>query len=94
LTKPEVIAKLCAAIDTPVNVEARTESPDLAELGRLGVARVSTATRLAIVALSAAREAAGRLQNSGRFDDLDAAIGYESIQRLFVNPENNIGGIR
>lgn len=87
LAKPEVIAKLCAAIDAPVNVGARAGLPDLAELGRLGVARVSTATRLAIVALSAAREAANRLQSSGRFDDLDAPLGYDSIQQLFVNPE-------
>lgn len=87
LAKPEVIARLCAAIDAPVNVGARADLPDVVELSRLGVARVSTATRLAIVALSAAREAASRLQSSGRFDHLDAALGYESIQRLFVNPE-------
>lgn len=94
LARPEVIARLCAAIEAPINIGVRVGLPDLAELGYLGVARVSTATRLATVALSAAHEAAERLQSSGRFDGLDAALGYESMQRLFVDPEDTVGGIR
>lgn len=94
LAKPEVIASLCSAIKAPVNIGARAGLPDLTELGRLGVARVSTATRLATVALSAAREAASRLQSSGRFDGLDAALGYESMQRLFADPEDAAGDSR
>lgn len=94
LAKPEVIGRLCAAIDAPVNIGARAGLPDLAELGRLGVARVSTATRLAAVALSAAREAAQNLHGSGRFDCLDVAWGYENIQRLFVNRRDPAGGQR
>ena len=91
LAKPELIASLCAAIKAPVNIGARVGLPELAELGRLGVARVSTATRLATVALSAAHEAAKRLQNSGRFDGLDVALDYGSMQRLFVDPEGAAG---
>ena len=87
LAKPDVIARLCAAIEAPVNIGARASLPDLAELGRLGVARVSTATALAAVALSAAHEMAAKLQSSGRFEGLGAALGYETIQRLFVDPE-------
>ncbi|HET7260974.1 MAG TPA: isocitrate lyase/phosphoenolpyruvate mutase family protein [Casimicrobiaceae bacterium] len=83
LARPDVIARLCADIDAPVNIGARADLPDLAELGRLGVARVSTATRLATLALSAARDAAQRLRQSGRFDSLDAAFGYADAQRLF-----------
>jgi 2-methylisocitrate lyase-like PEP mutase family enzyme len=83
LARPDAIARLCAEIDAPVNIGARADLPDLTELGRLGVARVSTATRLATVALSAARDAAQRLRQSGRFDSLDAAFGYADAQRLF-----------
>lgn len=83
LARPDVIARLCADIDAPVNIGARADLPGLAELGRLGVARVSTATRLATLALSAARDAAQRLRQSGRFDSLDAAFGYADAQRLF-----------
>lgn len=83
LARPDVLAKLCAQIDAPINVMAAGGLPDLSELGRLGVARVSTATRLASLALSVVREAATRLRASGRFESLDAAFGYEDAQRLF-----------
>lgn len=85
LADPAVIQRLCSAIGAPVNIGARAELPDLAELRRLGVARVSTATRIATVALSAARDAALRLQQSGMFDGLDAPWGYENIQALFFH---------
>jgi 2-methylisocitrate lyase-like PEP mutase family enzyme len=85
VARPAVIARLCAQIDAPVNIAARPGLPGLVELGRLGVARVSTATRLATRALSAAREAAQRLRG-GRFDDLEAAFGYDDMQRLFRHP--------
>jgi 2-methylisocitrate lyase-like PEP mutase family enzyme len=83
LAGSDSIAALCARIDAPVNIGARAGLPDLAELKRLGVARVSTATRLATLALSAARDAARYLRESGRFDGLDAPLGYEDVQRLF-----------
>ncbi len=79
----DTIATLCAQIHAPVNVGARAGLPDVAELGRLGVARVSTATRLATLAYATAREAARALEASGRFDGLDAAFGYPDMQRLF-----------
>lgn len=83
LADPAAIARLCAEIDAPVNVGARAGLPDLAELGRLGVARVSTATRLATFALSAARSAAMELRQSGRVDHLETAFGYADMQKLF-----------
>jgi len=83
LADPAAIARLCAEIDAPVNVGARAGLPDLAHLGRLGVARVSTATRLATFALSAARSAAMELRQSGRVDHLETAFGYADMQKLF-----------
>lgn len=83
LANPATIAAFCAAIPVPVNIGARKGLPDLAELGRLGVARVSTATRLATLALSAVRDAATALRESGCFDGLDAPFGYEGVQTLF-----------
>jgi len=86
LADSEVIAMLCATIKAPVNIGARAGLPDLADLGRLGVARVSTATRLATVAFASASAAAERLRRTGNFDGLNAALDYESIQQLFVTP--------
>ncbi len=86
LANPGVIARLCAAIPGPVNIGARAGLPDLAGLGRLGVARVSTATRLSTIAFASAREAAERLRRTGSFEGLDAALDYGSLQRLFAAP--------
>ena len=85
-TRPETIARLCRAIDAPVNIGARPGLPALPELARLGVARVSTATRLAAVALAATREAARRMLESGGFDSLEAGFGYPDMQRLLARP--------
>lgn len=84
LAEPKTIARLASAIDAPLNVGARTGLPDLVELGRIGVSRVSTATRLASLAYSAARGVAATLHENGRFDGLDAAFGYADMQRLFA----------
>lgn len=84
LANPDTIAELCAAIPAPVNIGARPGLPDVNTLASLGVARVSTATRLAAVALAAARTAAQAVRASGRFDALDTAFGYPQLQRLFA----------
>lgn len=83
LADPAVIAAFCAAVPVPVNIGARPGLPDLTALGRLGVARVSTATRLAMIALSAARDAAQALRDTGRFEALASGIGYDDVQQWF-----------
>ncbi|KZC15649.1 carboxyvinyl-carboxyphosphonate phosphorylmutase [Rhodanobacter sp. FW510-R12] len=77
------LAALVQAIDAPVNVAAGPGVPGLAELTRLGVARVSTATRFATLALAAVDRAAVAMQESGRFDGLAAGFTYADAQRLF-----------
>ncbi len=79
------IEALAAAIDAPINIGARPGLPPLAELARLGVARVSTATRLATLAFSAARDAARAVQADGGWNGLDAPFNYPDMQRLFAD---------
>ncbi|MBZ0221980.1 MAG: isocitrate lyase/phosphoenolpyruvate mutase family protein [Dokdonella sp.] len=83
LADPAMIERFIAALDAPVNVGARVGLPDIAELKRIGVARVSSATRLATIAYSAARAAAVNWHVSGRCDGLDAPFGYADMQGLF-----------
>ncbi|KZC19562.1 MULTISPECIES: isocitrate lyase/PEP mutase family protein [Rhodanobacter] len=83
LGEPAVLAALVQAIDAPVNVAAGPGVLELAELARLGVARVSTATRFATLALAAVDRAAAALLESGRFDGLGATFTYADAQRLF-----------
>ncbi len=77
------LAKLVKSLDAPINVAARPGIPGVAELARLGVARVSTATRLATLALSAVERAAKELRESGRFDCLESKMTHPEMQRLF-----------
>jgi 2-methylisocitrate lyase-like PEP mutase family enzyme len=85
LSDPTSIQAFCAEVSAPVNIGARVGLPDMAAMGQLGVARVSTATRLAMLALSAARDAAQALRTSGQFDGLDAGFSYDALQDLFPN---------
>jgi 2-methylisocitrate lyase-like PEP mutase family enzyme len=85
LAEPEVIARFCLALDAPVNIGVRAGMPGVAELARLGVARISTATRLAALALSCAREAAQELRCDGSLDRLQSPFGYPDMQRLMAD---------
>jgi 2-methylisocitrate lyase-like PEP mutase family enzyme len=83
LGDPATLAALVRALDAPVNVAAGAGMPGLAELARLGIARVSTATRLATLAFAAVDRAVAAMLASGRFDDLVADFTYADAQRLF-----------
>jgi 2-methylisocitrate lyase-like PEP mutase family enzyme len=74
---------LVQALDAPINVAARPGIPNVAELARLGVTRVSTATRFATIALSAVERAAKELLTSGRPECLESALTHPDLQRLF-----------
>jgi 2-methylisocitrate lyase-like PEP mutase family enzyme len=80
------LAALVQAIDAPVNVAAGPGVPELAELARLGIARVSTATRFATLALAAVDRAAAAVLADGRFDGLAADFTYADAQWLFESP--------
>ncbi|MEO8123307.1 MAG: isocitrate lyase/phosphoenolpyruvate mutase family protein [Burkholderiales bacterium] len=77
------LAALVQALDVPVNVNAGPGTPDIAELARLGIARVSTATRFATLALAAVDQAASAMLESGGFECLAAKFTYADAQRLF-----------
>lgn len=83
LADPAAIATVCEHLDAPVNIGARVGLPNLAKLGALGVTRVSLGTRLASIALGAARDAASAILDTGAFDTLATTFTHEDAQRLF-----------
>ncbi|WEN14443.1 isocitrate lyase/phosphoenolpyruvate mutase family protein [Rhodanobacter sp. AS-Z3] len=84
LSDPATLAALVQALDAPVNVAAGVGMPSVAELTALGVARVSTATRLATLALGAVDHAVRGMLISGRFDGFVSEFTYADAQRLFA----------
>ena len=79
------LAALVKSINAPVNVGARPGMPGLAELARIGVARVSAATRFAAIALGAVDQAAQTMRESGGFDSLASSLSHADLQQLFVH---------
>jgi 2-methylisocitrate lyase-like PEP mutase family enzyme len=65
LTDPADIAAVVAAVAAPVNVLALPAAPSVAELGALGVRRVSTGSLLASAAYGALIAGARELQSAG-----------------------------
>lgn len=80
----DTLAAFVRALGAPVNVAALPGLPGLAELAQMGVARVSTATRFAALALGTVDRAAAELLRSGVFDVLGSGFGYADAQRLFA----------
>ena len=84
LTDPELIAGLVQAVGAPLNVMGRAGMPDVAELQRLGVARVSTASGAALAAMSLTQKIAAELRATGRFDMLESSMKRPEAQQLFA----------
>lgn len=74
------IGRLAAAIPAPLNVIAGPGSPTIAELGALGVARVSLGPHLARSVMAHVRRAATEVLERGT---------YESLREQLTSPEAN-----
>jgi 2-methylisocitrate lyase-like PEP mutase family enzyme len=69
VTKPEEIRELVADVDRPVNVLALPGTPPVAELGAMGVRRISVGGAFAFYALDALAHAARELRENGTYGD-------------------------
>jgi 2-methylisocitrate lyase-like PEP mutase family enzyme len=78
------IGRLVKALAAPININVRAGSPSVAALEALGVARASTASQVALMAMSVTRQIAEELRSSGRFDGLAPAMAQADAQRLFA----------
>lgn len=86
LRDPATMGRLVKALAAPININVRAGSPSVAELEALGVARASTASQVALMALSVTRQTADELRSTGRFDTLAPGIMQIDAQRLFTEP--------
>lgn len=76
------IGALARGIDAPINVLARSTSPSVPDLARLGVARVSLGSGTACIALTAFRAAAENLRERGTFECLKGVVTHAELNRL------------
>jgi len=84
LKDAETIGRLVKAVQCPLNVLAAPGSPSIAELQRLGVARVSVGSGFMRATLTALRSMAEELKNSGTYSALETAIPYSEVNRILT----------
>lgn len=79
----ETIRALVESIDGPLNVMAGPGSPTVAELARLGVARISLGPAVAQAAYAVVRQATAELRTTGTYDSLAGGVDYADLNALF-----------
>ena len=80
----DTIMTLVRAIDGPLNIMAMPGAPSIAELGKLGVARVSVGPAIALAALGATRRAASELLEQGTYQALENGVPFSEANNLFA----------
>jgi len=81
----ELIGKLVKAVDAPLNILLQPNGPEIAELQKLGVARVSTGSGLMRAAMGAAQKMAKALRAGDDFSELVRdAIPYAEINGMLA----------
>ena len=86
VTDTATITALASDISVPLNVMAGPGAPAVAELGALGVARVSLGSGVAQAAYAAARRAAQELFGTGDYGSLAEAMAFPELNGLFSEP--------
>ncbi len=77
------IAALVHAIDGPLNIMAMPGAPSIAELGALGVARVSVGPALAQAALATTQQAVHELLDQGTYTALAKGLPFGMTDGMF-----------
>ena len=80
----ETVSAIVSSLDRPVNVLARKGAPPVAELGKLGVARISVGGALAFTAVGGWVSAARELRERGTYAYFDQmAEGAKAVRAAF-----------
>ncbi|MDQ1128261.1 isocitrate lyase/phosphoenolpyruvate mutase family protein [Microbacterium sp. SORGH_AS_0888] len=77
------IESVVESVDGPLNVMVGPGAPSVAELARVGVARVSLGSGVAQAAYAVARGAATELLRAGTYSRMAPAIDYSELNALF-----------
>ena len=80
--EPELISRFVKDLKFPINILAGPGFPAIAELQRLGVARVSLGSKPMLAGLGVLRRLARELQQKGTYTSLEGAVTYGEMQKL------------
>ncbi|HUA32781.1 MAG TPA: isocitrate lyase/phosphoenolpyruvate mutase family protein [Candidatus Binataceae bacterium] len=79
------IARAVRSINGPMNLIFRPGIPTVAELAKLGVARLSLGTAITLSALSVTRRIANEVLTSGTYSALGDAVSYPEANKLMAS---------
>lgn len=82
VTDPATVAELAKGIDAPLNILVGPGAPSVAELGALGVARVSLGSWVAEAAYAVVRRATEELVSGGTYGSLAGSLPYGELNSL------------
>ncbi|MEU9147126.1 isocitrate lyase/phosphoenolpyruvate mutase family protein [Streptomyces sp. NPDC048349] len=82
VTDPATVTELAKGIDAPLNILVGPGAPSVAELGALGVARVSLGSWVAEAAYAVVRRAAEELASTGTYAPLAGSLPYGELNSL------------
>jgi 2-methylisocitrate lyase-like PEP mutase family enzyme len=74
---------LAKAIPAPINIVARAGAPPVAELQKLGVARVTIASGATLAVMSLIKTIGDDLRATGTFDGIGHSMNRPEAQKLF-----------
>ena len=84
MVDPADLRQLLGSVDVPVSVLALPGAPDVADLGELGVSRISVGGAIAVAAYGAAINAVTELRDQGTYGYWDlAAVARPVIRDAF-----------
>jgi 2-methylisocitrate lyase-like PEP mutase family enzyme len=78
------LESLVSAAPLPINVMAGPGGPTIAELGAVGVRRVTVGTGIAQAAYAVARQTAQELLGTGTYAALEPTVSYPELNALFA----------
>lgn len=80
--EPELITRFVKDLKFPINILAGPGFPIIADLQRLGVARVSLGSKPMLAGLGLLRRLVNELRQKGTYTSLEGAVTYAEMQKL------------
>ena len=85
ISDSDLIGRVAAAIDGPINILAGPDTPSVQNLKKLGVRRLTVGSSFAKAALKVLQESARELQTSGTFEFTRGVLSQNDVHRILTH---------
>ena len=85
ISDSDLIGRVAAAIDGPINILAGPDTPSVPNLKKLGVRRLTVGSGFAKAALKVLQQSAQELQTSGTFEFTRGVLSQNDVHRILTH---------